>query len=41
MRKISFDLHGPGWAPAIILQLGEVLAKVSEVFSKSSTDFGS
>ena len=24
MRKISFDLHGPGWTPAVIIQLGEV-----------------
>ena len=41
MREITFDLHGPGWTPAIILQLDEVLAELSDVFSKSSTDFGS
>ena len=26
MREITFDLHGPGWTPAVITQLGEVLA---------------
>ena len=41
MREITFDLHGPGWTPTIILQLGEVLAELLNVFSKSSKDFGS
>ena len=41
MRKISFDLHGPGWTPVITFQLGEVLAEFSEALSKSSTDFDS
>ena len=41
MREITFDSRSPGWTPAIILQLGEVLAELSDVFSKSSTDFGS
>ena len=41
MREITFDLRGPGWTQAIILQLGEVLAEFPDVFSKSSTDFGS
>ena len=27
MREITFDLHGPDWIPAIIFQLGEVLAE--------------
>ena len=35
------DLHGPGWTPAIIPQLGEVLVEFTEVFSKSSNDLGS
>ena len=34
MREITFDLHGPGWTPAIIIQLGEILAEFSDVFSK-------
>ena len=41
MREITFDSRSPGWTPAIILQLGEVLAELSDVFLKSSTDFGS
>ena len=39
MCEIAFDLHGPGWTPAVITQLGDVLAEVPDVFSKSSTDF--
>ena len=41
MRKIAFDLHRPGWTLEVIIQLGEVLAEVSDVFSNSSTGFGS
>ena len=41
MREIAFDLHGLRWTPAVITQPGKVLAEFSDVFSKSSTDFGS
>ena len=40
-REMVFDLHGPGWAPAVITQLGEVLAEFWDVLSKFSIDFGS
>ena len=41
MRERALDLDGPGWTPAVITQLGEVLAEFSDVFSKFSTDFDS
>ena len=41
MREIAFDLHGPGWTPTVITQLGKVLAEFLHMFSKSSTYLGS
>ena len=41
MRAVAFDLHGPGWTPLAIEQLGDVLCDFADVFSKSKTDYGS
>ena len=41
MHEIAFDLHGPGWTPAVITQLGDVLVEFPDVFWKSSIHFGS
>ncbi|CAB1104650.1 unnamed protein product [Ectocarpus sp. CCAP 1310/34] len=41
LREISFNLHGPGWTPEVITQLGDVLCEYHDVFSSSPTDFGS
>ena len=41
LRAISFDFHGPGWDPEITQQLGDTLIEFADVFSRSSTDFGS
>ena len=32
MREIALGLHGPGWTPTVITQLGSVLAEFSDVF---------
>ena len=39
MREIAFELHGLGWTPTVITQLGDVLAEFSDKFSKSPTGF--
>ena len=41
LRDIKFDLHGEGWTPAVIDQLGTVLFDYQDVFSTSPTDLGS
>ena len=41
LRQVAFDLHGTDWTPEPIEQLGGVLCEVSDVFSKSKSDFGS
>ena len=41
LRAVAFDLHGPGWTPLATEQLGDVLGNFADVFSKSTTDFGS
>ena len=41
LREIAFDLHGPGWTPPAIEQLGDLLCEYPDVFSTSKTDFGS
>ena len=41
LRAVAFDLHGPGWTPLAIKQLGDVLCDFAAVFSKSKTVFGS
>ena len=40
MRGIAFDIHYPGWTSAIE-QLGDMLCEFPDVFSTSTTDFGS
>ena len=40
LREIHYDLHGPGWTPAVIDELGAVLRDFPDVFSTSKTDFG-
>ncbi|CAM9726402.1 unnamed protein product [Sphacelaria rigidula] len=40
MRDINFDLHGPGWEPAVIQELSDVLLQYQERFSRSKTDLG-
>ena len=37
---VAFDLHGPGWTPLAMEQLGDVLCDFADAFSKSKTDFG-
>ena len=39
LRAVAFDLHGPGWTPLAIEQLGDVLCDFGDVLSKSKTDF--
>ena len=39
LREIAFDLHGSGWDPLDIEQLGDVLCDFPDVFSTSKTDF--
>ena len=41
LREISFDFHGPGWDPHTITQLENTLTEFADVFSTSSTNFGS
>ena len=41
LRSIKFDLHGPGWTPQVITDLGDLLCEFRDVFSTSSTDLGS
>ena len=41
LRAVSFYIHGPGWIPLAIEQLGDVLCDFAVVFFKSKTDFGS
>ena len=41
LRAVAFDLHGPGWTPLAIEQLGDVLRDFADVFPKSKTEFGS
>ena len=41
LRAVAFHLHGPGWTPVAIEQLGDVLCDFADVFSKDKTDFGS
>ena len=41
MRKIAFDLHGPGWTPGVITQFDGMLAWFPDVLSNFSTDLGS
>ena len=41
LQSVAFDLHGPGWTPLAIEQLGDGLRDFVDVFSKSKTDFGS
>ena len=40
MRHIHFDLHGPGWTPAVIDSLATVLLRYSDRFAASKTDLG-
>ena len=35
LRAVAFDLHGPGWIPSAIEQLGDILCDYADVFSKS------
>ena len=41
LRDITFDLHGSGWSPSVIEDLGHVLCEFADVFSTSKTDIGS
>ena len=41
MRTMVFELRGFSWTPTFITQLGDVLAELSDVFSKSIAHFGS
>ena len=41
LRAVVFDLHGQGWTPLAIEQLGDVICDFADVCSKSKTDFGS
>ena len=41
LRAVAFDLHGPGWTPLAIEQLGDVICDFADVFSRSKTDFAS
>ena len=41
LRDVMFDLHGSGWSPSVIDDLGDVLCEFQDVFSTSKTDFGS
>ena len=38
---VTFDLHGDGWSPSVIDDLGNVLREFPDVFSTSKTEFGS
>ena len=38
---VAFGLHGTGWTPPAIEQLGDALCDFADVFPKSKTDFGS
>ena len=40
LRDINFDLHGPGWEPAVIKELSDVLLEFQDRFSRSKTDLG-
>ena len=40
LRDIHFDLHGPGWEPAVIQELQDVLLEYQDRFSQSKTDLG-
>ena len=41
LKLVKFDLHGPGWSPEVITELGDLLHDFQDVFSTSSTDLGS
>ena len=41
LRDVSFDLRGSGWSPLVITALGGILCEYPDVFSTSTTDFGS
>ena len=41
LRDITFNLHGIGWPPAWIDDLGDVFSGFQDVFSVSKTDFRS
>ena len=41
LRDVVFDLHGSGWSPSVIDDLGDVLCEFQDVFSTSKADFGS
>ena len=41
LRDITFNLHGPGWTPAVIADLVQVLCEYHDIFSSSPTDIGS
>ena len=38
LRNVNFDLHGSGWTPSAINNLGDVLYEFQDVFSTSKTD---
>ena len=41
LRDVTFDLHGSGWSPSVIDELGNVLCEFQDVFSTCKTDFAS
>ena len=41
LLNVNFNLHGSGWTPSVIDNLGDVLCELQDVFSTSKADFGS
>lgn len=40
LHDIRYDLQGPGWTPAVIDELTELLVEFKSTVSKSNTDLG-
>lgn len=40
MRRIQFDLRGPGWTPPVLESLASVLLEFADRFATSKTDLG-
>ena len=41
LRDVNSDLHGSGWTPSVIKNLGDALCEFQDVFSTSKSDVGS